>query len=272
MTEHTLSPTENPAEAQRIINEALAESSATSPVQDRPLKTLPDTQVRLAGGYETQDGEYVYDVEVRELIGEDEEALAKSPSVARALMTIINRATVRIGDRKATPELLDRMLAGDRELVLLAIRKVTYGATEDFSVGCPGCNAEQTVTLDLDKDIKVKALENPADRYWEMSLRAGRATVCLPDGAIQRKLAVTSDKTVAEMNTLLLAECVQSIGEYPSLGIATARGLGLADRDAILREIVKRQPGPQLGEVVKQCESCGVDIPINANLALLFRL
>lgn len=272
MTEHTLSPMDNPAEAQRIIDDAMAEPQGSTRMEDRPLKALPDTHVHLAGGYETPDGEYVYDVEVRELIGEDEEALAKSPNVARALMTIINRATVRIGDQKATPDLLDRMLAGDRELVLLAIRKVTYGTTEDFTVGCPGCDTEQTVTLDLDKDIKVKTLENPDDRYWDMDLKAGRASICLPDGAIQRKLALTSDKTLAEMNTLLLAECVQSVGEYPSLGVATARGLGLADRDALLREIVRRQPGPQLGEVVKQCESCDRDIPINANLALLFRL
>lgn len=267
----TVNPTDNPRLTQQLIEEALTEPRAEHPADVRTLRSLPVTSVRLPGGYESRDG-MVYDVEVRELTGEDEEALAKAPTVARVLMTILNRATVRIGDEKATPKMLDDMLAGDRETVLLQIRKATYGAQEEFILHCIECSGQQKTTVDLDTDVTIKTLEDPNDRRWTMHLRVGEVQVQLPDGSMQRKVAGAQDKTVPELNTLLISECLVTVNGSPSLGLGTARSLGLADRQAIIEEIAKRQPGPELGEVVKQCETCSADIPIPLNLAQLFHL
>lgn len=266
----TVNPTANPALAQRLTEKALSEPPPMVR-ETPPLKGLPTTSVRLPGGFETMAG-YVYDVEVRELNGEDEEALAKSPTVSRALMTILNRATVRIGDSKATPGLLDSMLAGDREVVLLQIRKATYGATEEFYLHCTSCSTDQKQTIDLDTDVKIKTLEDPADRRWDMDLRVGHVTLSLPDGTAQRKVAAAGDKSIAELNSILISECLIQVNDMPSMGVGTARSLGLADREAIINAIAERQPGPQLGEVIKSCENCSADIRVQINLAQLFRL
>lgn len=280
MTQPTVSthidPFTDPAGAQALVSEALKPAQGNDPgyvEPERTLKPLPVTSVRLPAGYLLPDGSVEYDVEVRELTGDDEEALAKSPSTARALMTILNRATVRIGDTKVTPEMLDSMLAGDRETVLLQIRKATYGTTEDFRVNCPECDSEQVLTVDLDTDVEVKKLNDPMDRYWTVHLKAGEAKLSLPDGRTHKKIASSGEsKTIAELNTTVIAECLHKVGDSPSLGAGTARSLGVADRQKIVDEIAKRQPGPQLAEVVKKCESCGAEIPLPLSLAYLFRL
>lgn len=268
-------PMADPASAQALVDEALraAPDQPQYVEPERTLKPLPVTSVRLPAGYLLPDGSVEYDVEVRELNGEDEEALAKSPSTARALMTILTRATVRIGDTKATADLLDGMLAGDREAVLLQIRKATYGTTEEFKVVCHECEAEQVLTVDLDTDVEVKKLDDPMDRFWTVDLRAGEAKLSLPDGRTHKKIAASGEnKTLAELNTIVISECLHKVGGNPSLGTGTARSLGLADRQKIVDEIAKRQPGPQLAEVVKKCESCAAEIPLPLSLAYLFRL
>lgn len=273
-TYQTVSPLADPvaaAAATRAVEEANRERQ-TPAWQTYSLKPLPVTSLRLPGGYLKPDGTYEFDVEVRELNGEDEEALAKGGNIAKALMTILNRATVKVGDEPVTSEILDSLLAGDREAILLQIRKATYGTTETVSMHCSSCRTDQDLEIDLDEDVPVKRLEDPDDRYWTMSLKAGEAQLVLPDGTAQRKVAINgAGKSIAELNTVIIAECLHSIGGAPSMGVGTARALGLADRAAIIESIAERQPGPQLGEVVKKCE-CGADIEVGLNLALLFRL
>lgn len=263
----------DPDVAVKVVNEALKEPAPQYVEDRRTLKPTPVTSVRLPGGFERMPGVFDYDVEVRELTGEDEEVLAKTNSIGKALMTIINRATVKIGDEPATTEMIDHLLAGDREAVLLQIRKATYGSTEEFRITCRTCGEEQQVTVDLDKDVPIKELESPQDRYWTMQLRCGEAQLRLPTGSVQRKVANAGDgKTIAELNTVIIGECLTQIGDMPSLGVSTARSLGLADRSAVVKAIADRSPGPQLGEVVKKCENCSSDMPVGLNLALLFRL
>lgn len=270
----TFNPMADPAEANRVVQEAMQQPAAPQYVEEsRPLRALPVTSVRLPGGHLHVDGSCDYDVEVRELNGEDEEALAKASNLAKALMMVIDRATVKVGETQATSSLLNELLAGDRETILLQIRKATYGTTEEFTVSCRKCGTEQQTTVDLDADVKLKELASPEDRFWTMQLRGGEAKLSLPSGATQRKVALAGENsTVAELNTIIIGDCLESIGGNPSFGAATARKLGLADRAAIIKEISERQPGPQLSEVVKKCENCNDDMTVSLNLALLFRL
>ena len=91
----TISAAANPAMANNLINQALAET----PVQKEVNILLPsDTSVTLPGGYLSATGEIVTTAEVRELNGTDEEAIAKSNSIGKAILTILNRGTVKIGD------------------------------------------------------------------------------------------------------------------------------------------------------------------------------
>jgi hypothetical protein len=80
------------------------------------------------------------------------------------------------------------------------------------------------------------------------------------------------DKSIAEMNTVLLAGCILSVNGSPSSGASTALALGMADRTKVLDAITDRNPGPRLGEVKKACQACNEDIELPLSLTDLFRL
>lgn len=230
-------------------------------------------EVFLPGGFIEADGNVVRTAEVRELNGEDEEIIAKASSASKALSLILTRGVVTIGDRDITKEDFDKLLLGDRETLLLAIRKVTFGNDLDFVVTCNSCNNKQDIKIDLTKDVPVRELEDSvADRSWDVTLRNGDVVnVSLPNGKTQKKvLDAPDDATGAELNTVLLNGCINSVNGSPAKP-NIAQKLGLVDREKITREIFDKTPGPRLGEVSKVCEACGENILLPLNLAALFR-
>lgn len=240
---------------------------------DKALE-LPETVVELPGGYIDTDFNLITEAEVRELTGVDEEAIAKSTDSGRALLTILERGTVRIGEEKATRTVLDSLLIGDRDFLLLAIRRATYGNTVDLTgVDCQHCAHVQDMTVDLSTDVEVSRLNDPAtDRYFDVTGPRGKVFgVALPVGSTQRELILKGDLTLAEMNTILLSGAVTSVDGMPSLGASTVRNLGIADREAITREIAKRYTGPRLNAVEKVCEQCGETMTVGLAMGALFR-
>ena len=232
------------------------------------------TEVSLPGGFIAGDGSLVKYAEVRELTGSDEEAISRAGSIGRVLVAMLQRGIVSIGDQPVKKEDLDSLLSGDRDTILLGIRKVTFGDSIDYNLTCPSCSTELDVTVDLNKDIPYKNLEDPINErgFTYKSKTKGDIVISLPNGMTQKKLLENNDKTRAELNTILLAGCVDSVDGKVSLGASTVLGLGMADREAIIAEIVDRNPGPRLGEVKTTCEACGEDIPMPLSLADLFRL
>lgn len=271
--EHDEVEVSDPAALNAAVDRAMAAAAEPEPDfdYDEKAEELPETSVTLAGGFVTEDMEIVYDVEVRELTGLDEEAIAKAPSVGRALQVILERGTVTIGGTKATRDMLDTMLLGDRDLVLIGIRRATYGDALEYQSACPSCGEVQEFSVSLAKDVKVKRLENPGDRYFAVDCRVGEVEVALPDGKTHRELLNATDHSVAEMTTLLLAGCVQSIDGAPALGTKSAQKLGIRDRKTLSEEIARRSPGPEWGAVSRRCSECDGEIVLDVTLAALFR-
>lgn len=256
------------------IVEALTKQLDEQPVAEIKTVAPSNSDVTLPGGYITGEGTVVKYAEVRELNGLDEEAISKAGSVGRALLVMLQRGLVSVGMEKVTKEMLDQMLGGDRDAILIGIRKLTFGNEVTFSFPCPHCKEDLDVIVNLDEDIPMKSLEDPVeDRVFEYeSKNHGIITVGLPTGATQRKLLENSDKTVAELNTILLTGCVQTINGVLSIGASSVLKLGMADRENIIAKIIDKNPGPRLGEVSTTCEACGEGIPMPLSLADLFRL
>lgn len=240
------------------------------------IKTVApsNTEVSLPGGFINREGSLVKYAEVRELNGMDEEAIAKAGSSSRALLVMLQRGLVSVGSEQANKQDLDSLLSGDRDALLIGIRKITFGTEAEFSLTCPHCKTDLDVTVDLDEDIPYRELEDPINgRIFEYeSKKSGIIRCALPNGSTQRKLMENTDKTLAELNTILLAGCVLSVNGQTSLGASTVLKLGMADREALIQEIIKRNPGPRLGEVSTHCEACGEEIPMPLALTDLFRL
>jgi hypothetical protein len=236
-------------------------------------KAPSDTEVTLPGGFMNREGALVKYAEVRELNGADEEAIARSGNTGRALNTMLQRGLVNLGMEPASREDLDTLLSGDRDAILIGVRRATFGNEIEFNGACPSCDAEQALVLDLTKDIPITSLNDPIeDRMWEYESKLGMVKIGLPTGSVQRRLLENSDKSAAELNTILLAGCVASINGSPSIGATDVLRLSWKDREVLVQQILDRNPGPRLGEVKKACEACGEDIPMPLTLAALFRV
>jgi hypothetical protein len=270
-TEQTqISAAANPALANKLVEEALSEQAVAVPAPAVKIQLPPDTQVELPGGLFDPFEGTITTAEIRELNGADEEAISKINDAGKALLAILERATVKIGDKPADKETLDSLLAGDREMILLAIRKATFGTEIKLELNCPFCNQEQIFNIDLDKDVEVKKLEGDDIRF-EVDCKIGTVVLSLPNGATQRALVSSNDKTSAELDTVVLKSCISSINGMPILNIQQVRDLSVKDRRELLSKISDRNPGPQLSEIKKECMSCGQGVPLPLTLADLFR-
>lgn len=230
-------------------------------------------EVELPGGFLKKDGSVVKFASVKELTGADEEVIYRSASTGLFLNTILSRGIDTIGYEKATAADLDTMLAGDRDTLLLAIRRATFGNKVDGETTCPACGERQDVLIDLVEDVEVRELPNPiVDRIFDVDAKIGKVTVGLPNGLTQKRLMESTNKNSAELTTLLLGSCIISINDEPSLGASTAAKLGILDREKLITEIVRRNPGPRLEAVVKACKACGTEMSLPLSLADLFRL
>lgn len=247
--------------AEQATKEPASAVKTTAP--SKPIVNLP-------GGF-IDNGEVVKTAEVRELTGMDEEAIAKAPTTGRALSLLLQRGLVKLGSRDVTADDLDNLLSGDRDAILIGIRRITFGDTVGFVIDCANCGERQETSINLDSDVPVRELGNK-ERAWTIDTKRGPVEVALPTGITQKKLLENADKTSAEVNTILLAGCVLSVNGMPSMGASTVLQLGMADRSKIVQEIIDRIPGPRLGEVVKTCKACGEDISLSLSLVDLFRL
>ena len=234
-----------------LVAKLAAQMNAEQPTA-KEVKTTPpqSTQVDLPAGFINSAGTLVRTAEIRELNGLDEEAIASASDSGRALMAILQRGVVKLGETKATPESLDSLLIGDRDALLLAIYRLTFSNEALYEVDCHGCGAHIVNAVDLSTDVTIKGLDDPiADRTFTVDTRNGLAVVALPNGITQKRLFEASTASTAESVTLILSGCLISLNGQPSMGVSTALNLGIADRSNIISEIYSRNPGPRLGEI-----------------------
>ena len=260
----------DPKLATKLIEDAINSVDQVVTTSEDEIQLPPDTTVELPGGLFDPIEGTTKTAEVRELNGADEEAVAKSLDMGKGLLTILERATVKIGDKKPTREDLDSLLAGDRELLLLAIRKATFGSEIKLGPGaCPDCGEEQIFNVDLDKDVEIKQLDND-ERYFSVDCKIGEVRVGLPDGGTQKEMINSANKTSAELDTILLKSCISTINGLPLMNAQQVRELSVNDRRKILNAISDRNPGPQLNKIKKNCQACGQEVPLPLTLADLF--
>jgi hypothetical protein len=267
MAEQILRATDDANKANNLIAQALTEPQ----VIEAPKIVAPtDILVDLPGGT-IIDGEVVKTAVVRELNGRDEEAIIRADSSARMFSIVVNRATVSLGETKATDELLDRLLVGDRDALLLGIYRATFGDTAELSGYCDGCSEFKTVEVNVVEDIKYKILPDARETDFFVQGKNKEFRVSLPTGAVQKKILANSEATMAETLTTLLEQTVIQIDGKPVFGKSQIQALGLVDRRAIADEIANRNPGPQFDPIKVTCPDCESEVQVPISLGSLFR-
>lgn len=140
----------------------------------------------------------------------------------------------------------------------------------------PQSDINFTLTDDV---IERRELEDPAeDSIFRVSLRKGGSVVVrLPNGADQDALFEDEKWTTAQRNTVLLSRCIMtvidsagqefSMAAFPSM----SRNLSIPDRQAIIRQINQRQPGPRYNEVKFTHDECQNAVTLALGVRDLFR-
>jgi hypothetical protein len=269
----------DPNAANAEVNKALNGAG----VSDIPKAPEPeDGFVRLPAGL-VRNGEVTRTAIVRELNGMDEEALSKAMKVGNPIHftdVLVSRATETLGNEPATKEDLKNLLIGDRDELVLAIRIATYGETLSIDQWtCPHCKAVTPISFSLKDDIERVRLENPAEEMvFEVELRKGaKAKVRLPNGSDQEYMFENPEWTTAQRTSRMLTRCVMTYTDptghtfqvvaMPSIVL----GLSIPDRQKIVMEISKRQPGPQYNGVKFTHTECGNEVVLALGVADMFR-
>ena len=272
---------DNPAAAQAALDGLNEAAKSPLPVAEFP----PDDLVTLPGGY-VHKGELLKHVVVRELTGEDEDALARAiqnPNPYHFLDTLLARGVDHIGSlsHDVSVELLPDLLMGDRDEIILGIRAATYGDTvEVFGWTCPLCTGRvDKIEFSLKDDVERVTLADPANEsVFEVELRKGaRAKVRLAPGRVLTATYEMPDLTAPQRNDVMLSKTIETwtdpkgqvhlIPGFPSM----VRRMTTVDRQAILRELTKRQPGPRYNEISFKHEECGGEVSLALGITDLFR-
>jgi hypothetical protein len=260
----------------------MSETSAANAAIADPVPHIndaPQTTVELLKGiYNVETNTWETHAQVRELNGEDEEALAsitskKSLSYAEYMSALLSRSVLKIGDIdvEGNSGLIDQLIIGDRDLLFIGTVKATYGRVRDLEVTCSNCDATNYVSLNLDDDFAVERPKNPLYIPIEVSLKDGSVVkLNYPTGADSLYVAKKA-KTTAEQNTLMLSRCAVWDSNPPRDKEQWAKSLNLGDRGKLVKALSTDPPGPKMEEVNTQCANCGETLLIVMDwVSLLF--
>jgi hypothetical protein len=120
----------------------------------------------LPGGLIVGENRRLSKVGLRPLTGYEEEWLARhsrTPS-AQVITRLLSACLVRIDDTAPASDLARRLLVGDRDYLILQLRRLTLGDEFQAVFQCPACNAKMDVTVQAD-EIPVERCPQTAACY-----------------------------------------------------------------------------------------------------------
>lgn len=245
---------------------------------------LEDTHVfELEVGYKDEDGVIHKEVEIREIIGADEEAIAKAEvrqNMGKVITTLLANVVVRIGDltpktygKSKWEKIFRELPMGDRDKLMFEIRKFTQGNEIELDMKCPNCNSNIKHIVDMDEDIEHRPLEvDPFAIPFELprGIRNKDGQLCkkgilrLPNGVDQEQLDSLIRKNPGVANTTLLTRTIVNIDDYGQATMSTLRKMTTRDRDYLLKLLGDSAYGPKF-EVEFPCPVCSEDIEAGVN-------
>jgi len=259
---------------------ALAQSANAALEDPAPfIDSTPPTDVQLIKGlFNEETREWETTAVVRELTGEDEEALAtfdakEDITYGEYLVHLLQRAVVSVGSQevKNNKDIIDKLIIGDRDVLFLAVIRATYGRTREVQLTCGNCGGSNDVTIDLEEDFKMEKTDKDLYAPFIVTLKNGEVLSFNMPTTGDSRYASKKAKTSAEQNTYIIARCLQlDEGNHISRE-DWAKKLNVADRKKIIKAITSVQPGPRMGEVETQCAHCEQELIVVLDwVSLLF--
>jgi hypothetical protein len=219
------------------------------------------------------------DARVKELTGADEEAIARmvgASSPTQYMNAVLAYGVSQLGTTDMTTltaaervGLIDTLLVGEKEMLFLAILRVTYGDQREVTVKCTMCDAMNEVYFSITDDIPTKSLDDPQKPEYEFTLNNGDViTYRLVTGADQAEANRRPNISTPEENTIILSRVLLTRNGKDLVDPTKfVRNLGAGERRKWLRELTGKQPGPYFEEVKLPCATCGAESLFRPNWA-----
>jgi len=228
------------------------------------MNVNPQYGVQIPGGL-WRDGVCVHDVWLRSLSGEDEAFLlegGEALSGPARTTALLSRCVLRIGsDANITRDKIRALTVGDREALLLHLRRVTYGDRLPCLLNCANRTCGERLDLELKAGDLLVAADGSSGEWSEFSVRSGATTyrvrMRVPNGLDQELLAEGVWPEAASAEDFLLRRCVESVVAEDGATVTAERWL------AELAEEVSRRMNaldPQAEILLSlQCPACGLE-------------
>lgn len=253
-----------------------AKERAVGPI---PLIADPPSCLVLLPRGMFRNNEWQQEAEVRELVGIDEEALARIRDAVDFYDHVLALGTVRVGTEDLTQRpvserliLLQELLLGERQQLLMAVIRVTYGDSKTLNVTCPNCQAEQEVDLIISEDFKPKVMDDPHKQTYSYTTSKGdNIEYRLVNGGDQNAALGKKGASPAEINSIILSRVITAVnnGLLPD-PLGYARAMSLRDRTALLENLTNQQPSIDM-TLTMPCVGCGGDQVLGLGWRDLFR-
>lgn len=197
----------------------------------------------MPGGLVLDDGRRLGRAELRPLSGREEEWLTQHAGMPSAHLAtkLLSACFVRLENLAVNSEIVSKLLVGDRDYLILQLRRMTLGDRFAAVFSCPACKRAMDVEF-LAQDILIEPRPQNGATYTWQGERAVRYR--LPNGADQEAVA---DLSPGEAVEVLLARCVIDDGGTP---------LSVEERDALIADMEVRAPQIDL-ELDLSCPECG---------------
>jgi hypothetical protein len=204
----------------------------------------------LPGGLILGDNRRIDEAEIRPLTGREEEWLALHPSVpsAHAVTRLLTDCTIRLGDMPPSGELVGSLLVGDRDYLILQLRRLTLGERFEAVLGCPACAGKLDVAFQAG-DIEIDSRPQTAPSLsCELPAGGGNAARAvrfrLPNGADQEAVLGIPPEMAVDR---LLDRCLLDDGGRP-----------ISAEERVIVSDAMEEAAPQVDlQLDLECPECG---------------
>lgn len=247
---------------------------------EKNIEVFEDTVTfDLEVGHKDAQGTVHKEVEIRDITGFDEEAISKPEvrgNIGKLITTLIANVVVRIGDltpktvgsRSKWEKIFQELPMGDRDRIMLEIRKNSNGDEIELDMKCPHCKQKIKHIVEIESDIESRSLEvDPFSIPFELpkGLKNKEGELCkvgtirLPNGIDQEQLDAIARKNAGQANTTLLARTIAELNGYGKVALSDLRKMSVRDRDYLIKVLDESSYGPKF-VISFPCPSCMEDI------------
>lgn len=205
---------------------------------------LGEIVLEVPGGLFLNDGRLAQTVTLRPVLGFEEEWLAhasQAPSAAK-VTRLLSSCLVSIGGEPVSTSLVRHLLVGDRDYLMLHLRRLSLGDQVNAVLTCLHCAEKMDVNFSTGDTPVEKRPQKTAAYEMESGGRAIRFR--LPTGGDQEALLGMEIGPAAEA---LLDRCILDNGGLP---------LTMDERTAVVEEMERQAPRMEL-ELDLTCPECG---------------